>query len=122
MFSVPPLIVLFFNQEYAYEVSMLALVFAILGACIYYVFHKKPVIEDLVINMVDVGEETGELDRMMYKVADYYDEEVSTLTDGLMKLIEPMLIVFLGGVVLFIVLALFMPLIQMITELSSKAG
>jgi type IV pilus assembly protein PilC len=94
----------------------------VLGAAVYYLFHKKPVIEDLVVNMVDVGEETGELDRMMYKVADYYDEEVTTLTDGLMKLIEPALIVFLGGVVLFIVLALFMPLISMITELSSKTG
>lgn len=122
MMSVPPLIILFFNRDMAYEVSMFAVVLAVLGAAIYYMLHKKPVIEDLVINMVDVGEETGELDRMMYKVADYYDEEVSTLTDGLMKLIEPMLIVFLGGVVLFIVLALFMPLIQMITELSSKAG
>jgi type IV pilus assembly protein PilC len=95
---------------------------ALLGGAIYYIFHKKPVIEDLVVNMVDVGEETGELDRMMYKVADYYDEEVTTLTDGLMKLIEPALIVFLGGVVLFIVLALFMPLISMITELSQKTG
>ena len=120
--SVPPLIILFFNQDMAYEVSMFALVMALMGGGIYFMLHKKPVIEDLVVNMVDVGEETGELDRMMYKVADYYDEEVSTLTDGLMKLIEPMLIVFLGCVVLFIVLALFMPLITMITELSSKAG
>ena len=122
MMSVPPLIILFFNQDMAYEVSMFALVMALMGGGIYFMLHKKPVIEDLVVNMVDVGEETGELDRMMYKVADYYDEEVSTLTDGLMKLIEPMLIVFLGCVVLFIVLALFMPLITMITELSSKAG
>jgi type IV pilus assembly protein PilC len=122
MCSTPPLCVLFFNQEFRNELLMAAGGLAAMGAAIYYIFHKKPVIEDLVINMVDVGEETGELDRMMYKVADYYDEEVTTLTDGLMKLIEPMLIVFLGLVVLFIVLALFMPLITMITELSSKAG
>lgn len=122
MLSIPPLVILFFDQQYAMEISMLGLCMAMVGAAVYYMLHKKPVIEDLVVNMVDVGEETGELDRMMYKVADYYDEEVTTLTDGLMKLIEPALIVFLGGVVLFIVLALFMPLITMITELSSKAG
>ncbi len=122
MFSVPPLVILFFNQDYAQEVGALALIAGLLGGSVYFMLHKKPVIEDLVINMVDVGEETGELDRMMYKVADYYDEEVTTLTDGLMKLIEPCLIVFLGVVVLFIVLALFMPLITMITELSSKTG
>lgn len=76
------------------------------------------VADDLVVNMVDVGEETGELDTMLYKVADVFDEEVTTLTDGLMKLIEPLLIVFLGGVVGFIVIALFMPLIGLIQGLS----
>ena len=76
------------------------------------------VVDELVVNMVDVGEETGELDTMLYKVADMFDEEVTTLTDGLMKLIEPLLIVFLGGAVGFIVIALFMPLISLIQGLS----
>jgi type IV pilus assembly protein PilC len=76
------------------------------------------IVDDLVVNMVDVGEETGELDTMLFKVADVYDEEVSTLTDGLMKLIEPLLIVFLGGAVGFIVISLFMPLISLIQGLS----
>jgi len=67
--------------------------------------------------MVDVGEETGELDVMLYKVADYYDEEVRNLTDGMMKLIEPIMIVVLGLIVLFIVVALFMPLIGLINGL-----
>ena len=62
--------------------------------------------------------ETGELDTMLYKVADIFDEEVSALTDGLMKLIEPLLICFLGGAVGFIVIALFMPLISLIQGLS----
>jgi type IV pilus assembly protein PilC len=79
---------------------------------------KTRVIDELVVNMVDVGEETGELDTMLYKVADYYDEEVSTLTDGLVKLLEPMMIVFLGGAVGFIVISLFMPLVDLITKLS----
>ncbi len=80
------------------------------------------VIDDLVVNMVDVGEETGELDTMLYKVADTYDEEVRVMTEGLTRLIEPLLIVFLGFAVGFIVIALFFPLITMITELSGGGG
>jgi len=76
------------------------------------------VVDDLVVNMVDVGEETGELDTMLYKVADTYDEEVKTLTDGLMALLEPLMICFLGGAVGFIVISLFMPLVSLITGLS----
>ena len=68
--------------------------------------------------MVDVGEETGELDTMLYKVADQYDEEVKTLTDGLMALMEPVLIVFLGVAVGFIVISLFLPLVDLISNLS----
>ena len=76
------------------------------------------VVDDLVVNMVDVGEETGELDTMLYKVADTYDEEVAVLTESLVSLMEPLLIVFLGGAVGFIVVALFMPLVSLITNLS----
>ena len=76
------------------------------------------IVDDLVVNMVDVGEETGALDVMMYKVADIYDEEVTVLVDGLVKLLEPMLVVVLGFVVGFIVIALFMPLIKLLNDLS----
>lgn len=76
------------------------------------------IVDDLVVNMVDVGEETGALDVMMYKVADVYDEEVTVLVDGLIKLLEPMLVVVLGLVVGFIVIALFMPLIKLLNDLS----
>ncbi len=75
-------------------------------------------VDDLVVNMVDVGEETGELDTMLYKVADTYDEEVRTMTDGLMSLLEPLLIVFLGFAVGFIVISLFLPLVDLISKLS----
>ena len=68
--------------------------------------------------MVDVGEETGALDVMMYKVADMYDEDVNTLVDGMVKLIEPLLVVVLDLVVGFIVIALFMPLIKLLNDLS----
>lgn len=79
---------------------------------------EAKIADDLVVNMVDVGEETGALDVMMYKVADMYDEDVNTLVDGMVKLIEPMLVVVLGLVVGFIVIALFMPLIKLLNDLS----
>jgi type IV pilus assembly protein PilC len=62
--------------------------------------------------------ETGELDTMLYKVADNYDEEVAVLTESLVSLLEPLMIVVLGGIVGFIVIALFMPLISIIQELA----
>lgn len=96
-------------------ITVLGIVFAALG---YMIKMRQRVIDDLVVNMVDVGEETGELDTMLYKVADTYDEEVHVMTEGLTRLIEPLLIVFLGVSVGFIVIALFMPLISLITSLS----
>jgi type IV pilus assembly protein PilC len=91
---------------------------AALGTIWYLLKMNDRVVDDLVVNMVDVGEETGELDTMLFKVADTYDEEVRTLTDGLMALLEPLLIVFLGGAVGFIVIALFLPLVTLIQGLS----
>ena len=79
---------------------------------------KQRVVDDLVVNMVDVGEETGELDTMLYKVADTYDEEVRVMTDGLTALMEPLMIVFLGLAVGFIVISLFMPLVDLISGLA----
>jgi type IV pilus assembly protein PilC len=87
-------------------------------AALYMLKTRSRVIDDLVVNMIDVGEETGELDTMLYKIADNYDEEVRVMTEGLTKLIEPLLIVFLGVAVGFIVISLFMPLISLITSLS----
>jgi len=89
-----------------------------LAALFYLTKIKSRVVDDLVVNMVDVGEETGELDTMLYKVADTYDEEVRTLTDGLTAMMEPIMIVFLGFAVGFIVISLFMPLVDLITGLS----
>lgn len=76
------------------------------------------VVDDIVVNMVDVGEETGALDNMLYKVADVYDEEVSVLVEGLVNLLEPLMVVVLGLIVGFIVIALFMPLIKLLNDLS----
>ena len=88
------------------------------GLLIYLMKLQARVVDDIVVNMVDVGEETGELDTMLYKVADTYDEEVAVLTDGLTKLMEPLLILFLGGAVGFIVIALFIPLVELINGLT----
>ena len=79
---------------------------------------ESRVCDDLVVNMVDVGEETGALDTMLYKVADVYDEEVSVLVEGLINLLEPMMVVILGLIVGFIVIALFMPLIKLLNSLA----
>lgn len=88
-----------------------------LAALLYLTKIQHRCVDDLVVNMVDVGEETGELDTMLYKVADTYDEEVRVLTDGLMALMEPLMIVFLGVAVGFIVISLFMPLVSLISSL-----
>ncbi len=90
----------------------------LLSALFYLLKMRARVIDELVVNMVDVGEETGELDTMLYKVADTYDEEVSVMTEGLTRLIEPLLICFLGLAVGFIVISLFMPLVKLISELA----
>ncbi len=75
-------------------------------------------VDSIVVNMVDVGEETGELDKMLIKVADNYDEEVDTLVDSLVALLEPVLVVVLGVIVGFIVISLYMPMINLIQSLT----
>ena len=89
-----------------------------IGLLIYVLKMRQRIVDDLVVNMVDVGEETGELDTMLYKVADTYDEEVAVLTESLVSLLEPIMVCLLGGMVGFIVVALFMPLIKIIETLS----
>jgi len=79
--------------------------------------QKVQIFDDLVINMIDVGEKTGELDKMLIKVADNYDEEVDVAVAGMTALLEPFLIVVMGGAVFCIVLALFLPLLSVIDKL-----
>ncbi|MCG6154310.1 type II secretion system F family protein [Rubinisphaera margarita] len=76
------------------------------------------IVDEIVVNMVDVGEETGALDNMLYKVADVYEEEVEVLVEGLINMLEPLMVVVLGLIVGFIVIALFYPLIQLMNDLS----
>ncbi|RME74716.1 MAG: type II secretion system F family protein [Planctomycetota bacterium] len=72
------------------------------------------VFDDIIVNMVDIGEETGELDKMLVKVADNYESDVDVAVESLTSIMEPLLIVFLGGAVGFIVVALFLPLISIL--------
>ena len=79
--------------------------------------RKTKVVDSLVVNMIDVGEETGDLDKMLYKIADNFDEDVDVLVGSLMSLIEPLMIVGLGAIVGTIVLAMFLPIVTIITAL-----
>jgi type IV pilus assembly protein PilC len=81
--------------------------------------RQSKTVDLLVCNMVAVGEETGDLDKMLLKVADNYDEQVDVLVGGLMSMLEPIMIICLGATVMTIVLAVFLPMIQVITSLSS---
>jgi type IV pilus assembly protein PilC len=83
---------------------------------------ESRLVDDMVVNMVDVGEETGELDTMLSKIADVYDEEVNVLVEGLLSLLEPIMIVVLGGIVGTIVIALFLPMIKLLENLSKSGG
>jgi len=78
---------------------------------------KTGLFDDLVVNMIDVGEETGELDKMLIKVADTYDVEVDIAVESLVSVMEPILIVFMGGAIGFIVIALFLPLVSMLENI-----
>ncbi len=74
----------------------------------------------MTLNMVEVGEETGELDKMLIKVANNYDNDIDSLVAGMMSLLEPALIIGMGGAVGFIVIALFLPLISIVSNLSGS--
>lgn len=79
---------------------------------------ESRLVDDMVVNMIEVGEETGDLDTMLYKIADFYDEEVDTLVKGLIDMLEPLMIVVLGLMIGGIVIALFLPLIELMESLS----
>jgi len=79
--------------------------------------EKSGIFPPMVVSMIDVGEETGQLPEMLLKIADVYDDEVDNTVAGLTSLLEPIMIVFLAVVVGTIVIALFLPLISIISGL-----
>jgi type IV pilus assembly protein PilC len=80
------------------------------------------VCDAIVVNMIDVGEETGDLDKMLLKVADNYDADVDVLVASLISILEPVMVVVLGLIVGFIVIALFMPMISLIQGISGSGS
>jgi len=79
---------------------------------------QSKVCDDIVVNMIDVGEETGNLDAMLLKVAENYDGEVDAAVEGLTSLMEPIMVIGLGTIIGFIVISLFLPLIKLMSSLS----
>lgn len=71
----------------------------------------------MVVQMIAVGEQTGALDTMLSKIADFYEEEVDVAVAGLMKLLEPILIAFLGVAIGGIVIAMYMPMFSLISQI-----
>jgi type IV pilus assembly protein PilC len=76
---------------------------------------STPVFPPMVVHMINVGENTGALDSMLSKIADFYDDEVDTAVSALTALLEPMMIVFLGVVVGGMVVAMYLPIFKMVT-------
>jgi len=82
--------------------------------------RQARVVDSMVVNMIDVGEETGELDQMLARIADTYEDEVDTAVSSLVSLLEPIMIIVLGSIVAFIVIALFMPMVGMLEAVQNS--
>jgi type IV pilus assembly protein PilC len=80
--------------------------------------RETNVFPPMVTQMISVGETTGALDTMLSKIADFYEEEVDTAVAGLLTLLEPIMIAFLGGVVGGIVIAMYLPIFDLISKLT----
>ena len=78
---------------------------------------KSGIFDDMVVNMIDVGEETGELDKMLIRIADNYDQQVDVKLTALISILEPALIVLMGGAVAFIVFAIFLPMLKIVESI-----
>ena len=79
---------------------------------------REPVFPTMVTSMVEIGEETGELSNMVDKLADFYEDEVGTTTKALTSLLEPMMIVFVGGIVGSILIAMYLPMFSVFNAIS----
>jgi type IV pilus assembly protein PilC len=81
-------------------------------------WKETGVFPGMVVQMIGVGEATGALDTMLGKIADFYEEEVDVAVEGLLTLLEPVMIAFLGGAVGGIVIAMYMPIFDLISKLT----
>jgi type IV pilus assembly protein PilC len=78
---------------------------------------ETKVFPPMVVQMINVGEQTGALDQMLSKIADFYEEEVDTAVAGLMKMLEPLMIVVLGGIIGTIVTAMYLPMYAILQKI-----
>ncbi|HZL79000.1 MAG TPA: type II secretion system F family protein [Candidatus Limnocylindrales bacterium] len=83
---------------------------------------KHPVFPSMVVRMLSAGEQTGKIDTMLERVADFLDEEIDTTLSGLMSLLEPLLIVFLGVVIGGMVICMFLPIFNLANIVSGNGG
>jgi len=84
--------------------------------------QRSKLFPPMVVQMITIGEESGSLDQMLAKIAEFYEQEVDAALASLTSAIEPVMIVFLGGAVGFIVVSMFMPLVAIIGNLSGEGG
>jgi type IV pilus assembly protein PilC len=96
------------------ELAVLAIIGAVKeGKTIASTLNKEKVFPPMVVQMIDVGETSGALDTMLNKIADFYDEEVDAAVTALTSLLEPMLMVFLGVTLGFVIVAMYMPIFKL---------
>ena len=81
---------------------------------------KHPLFPSMVVQMLEVGEETGQTSEMLDKVADFYDQEVETATDSLTSALEPLLVVLLGAVIGTMVVCLYLPMFSIYQHIQSN--
>jgi type IV pilus assembly protein PilC len=73
----------------------------------------------MVVQMIGVGEQTGALDQMLNKIADFYEDEVDVAVAALTSLLEPLMMVFIGGIVGFILIAMYLPIFDLAGKVSA---
>jgi type IV pilus assembly protein PilC len=78
---------------------------------------RNPIFPTMVTQMIAVGEETGKLDDMLAKIADFYDMEVENQVEALTSLLEPIMVVFIGGIVGSVVIGMYLPIFSIINQL-----
>jgi Type II secretory pathway, component PulF len=84
--------------------------------------ERHPLFPPMVVQMLEVGEETGQLTDMLDKVADFYDHEVETATESLTSALEPLMVVFMGAIIGVMVICLYLPMFHIYQQVSNSGG
>jgi type IV pilus assembly protein PilC len=74
---------------------------------------KEKIIPDMVTQMISIGEQSGTLDTMLGKIADFYEDDVENAVKAVTSMIEPIMMIFIGGIIAFLVMALYLPIMNM---------